>query len=128
MKERLKHPLLTFIVYHVIVAVISTLIVSAINTISFFESLVSVYNFVIDIIVAVFTYRVPVWMIILVIVGLVLSLYLYAKYLDVKEKVSNALTYTEDVIDDVRWVWNFYKGYDNVLEFKRNTPTPLCNS
>ena len=127
MKLVLRHPLFVTIFGTVLGTVIATYLVSYINSISMLNALKAVYSFILNVIVTVLSFNVPIYVILLLIILFSLVLIFIKKLIySIKEDKDSPLNYKEDKIEDVRWVWDWIDVYGR-NDFRGNTPVPLCN-
>ncbi|MCM3571193.1 hypothetical protein [Neobacillus mesonae] len=125
MKEILKHPTVSAIVG----TVVGTLIVAYINEINVLEALVLIFNWIKNIIAFVLSFKVPFWIILF-------AIFIYLLIKKVAKKVNsyssdsagqNIVThYKKDRIDNILWIFEWYRGYDGRLTLTNESPHPIC--
>ncbi|MNK73664.1 hypothetical protein D3C87_931620 [compost metagenome] len=107
LKKIFKHPIGISVTTAVLSTVISTPVVAYVKTESFSEALVSIFSWMFDLIKSVLTFGVPLWVLFLVLVA---YLKLVIPLLNLINRNSKPffVDYTNDVIDDIRWEWEWY--------------------
>lgn len=118
MKKKLikvfKHPIGIGVTTAVLSTVISTPIVAAVKSQSFSEALVSIFNWVFNLIKSILTFGVPLWVLLLIIIAYFKLVRPLAKLIERNSKPL-FVDYTNDVIEGIRWEWewiNIYGKYD----------------
>lgn len=106
-KKIFKHPIGISVTTAVLSTVISTPIVAYVKSESFSEALVSIFNWMFNLIKSILTFGVPLWFLLLIVI-------LYFKLVKPLLNFINRnnkppfLNYTNDIIEDIRWEWEWY--------------------
>ncbi|CAM3948866.1 hypothetical protein [Mesobacillus zeae] len=125
MKEILKHPTVSAIIG----TVVGTLIVAYINKINVIEALILIFNWLKEILTSVLSFEIQFWIILVV-----LSIFLFSK--KIVEKVNSNSSdyigqsivthYRKDRIDNILWIFEWYRGFDGRLTLTNSSPHPIC--
>lgn len=129
MKETLKHPTVSAVLGTVIGTIIVTPIVAHINKINIIDALILIINWIKDIIALILSFQVPFWIILVA-----LLVFLFFKRIvnklnsqgSIYAKQSIEKHYRQDRIDNILWIFEWYRGYDGKLNLTNWSPHPIC--
>jgi hypothetical protein len=124
LKYLLHNKIITGIVGGVVISLITSIILSYLEIISIIYIIKSSYKVIVSSITTILTYGIPVWVLILII-GLGISIaWIYFTFF--RSELPNFLSYKEDIIDDIKWSWNWFKRSDGKYDMEVNQPVALC--
>lgn len=124
LKYLLHNKIITGIVGGVVVSLITSIILSYLEIISIFDNIKSGYRLFVSATIAILTYGIPVWVLILIIGLGILILWIYLRFFD--SEIPNFLSYTEDIIFDIKWSWDWFKRSNGKYDMEVNQPVALC--
>lgn len=120
LKDFFKHPIVAGTTTAFITLAITTPIVAFTRSISFSKSL----NVIWDWFLSALTFGIPLWVVLLAIVILLTARRIIRS---IPESKPEFLSYTNDVIEGIKWEWSFYIS-EGKYDFDGNTPIPVCNN
>lgn len=126
MKKILKNSWVLGIGTTVVGGVIVSLIVDAIQGINVLSTLKNVLLCIGNSILYFLNIRLKIWWILIAILIIVLALFLYAKYLDNKDKsdTTEFLKYTRDTLFDHTWEWSYERDWYG--QYSISNLHPVC--
>lgn len=126
-KKIFKHPIGIGVTTAVLSTVISTPIVAYVKSESFSEAFISIFNWIINLIKDILTFGVPLWVLMLIVIAYFMLVRPLAKLIE-KNSKPQFLDYTNDLIEGIRWEWqwiNIYGKYD--ISTKMAAICTTCN-
>ncbi|NEZ45450.1 hypothetical protein [Paenibacillus alvei] len=114
LKKIFRHPIGIGVTTAVLSAIISTPIVAYVKSESFSEALVSIFNWLSNLIKSILTFGVPVWVLLLILIVYFKLIKPLSNFINRNSKPP-FLDYTDDVIEGIRWEWewiDYWGKYD----------------
>lgn len=125
LKKLFRNPLFITVFGGIVSTVASSLIVSKVQSISIVDAIGTVVGNIYRFLIKVLLFEIPVWIILVGIALIIFALYIVAKIQD--SKVQNPIQdYTEDIIDGIRWQWNWINWQRTNIFGDHILPTPIC--
>ncbi|MCR8641466.1 hypothetical protein NV379_02240 [Paenibacillus sp. N1-5-1-14] len=120
MKNFFKHPITASVISSFIILAIITPFVSYVKSIPLIESIKVIW----EVILSVLNFGVPIWIIICFFV----VFWIIVKVLNSKSstEIHPFNSYKEDIIEGVKWEWEWIKMYDGSYDVNKNTLVPTC--
>lgn len=127
LKKLFRSKLLVSIFSGVVTGVLTSLIVSKVQSISIVDAMGTVLRSIYKAISFCLTFKIPVWIILLGILLIIFGFYIFIKIQDIKTQTQDPMVaYTEDIIEGIRWQWNWNHWQRTDFYGNHQLPKPIC--